>query len=152
MTATTIRAAVIEAIKTERQAMYFYQRAALRMHDPRARAVFERLAREEREHAESFLQLYGDAIAPQLTSQLQDADTRSAWLQELEQQLVDEFDELQALQLAMRKERQLERQLRQLAGSIIDPTIRNVYQANAESTRQHFECLETEYQRLLGQT
>lgn len=152
MSGTSIRAAVIEAINTERQAMYFYQRAALRMHDPCARAVFERLAREEREHAESFLRIYDDNIAAQLAEQLQETDTPSTWLEELETQLDGRFDQLQALQLAMLKEQQLERQLRQLAGSIVDPAIRNVYQANADSTRQHLECLETEFQRLTGRT
>jgi len=143
--------AVIDAIKTERDAMYFYQRAALRMRDKQARKTFLRLANDEREHAESFLEIYqGDQI-PDLAERLQDQDHDSEWMLELEGLLDSGFDDIQALQLAMLKERHLERQLRKLAATIDDPMIRNVYQVNADSTRQHYGIIETEYKRLTGQ-
>jgi len=143
--------AVIDAIKTERDAMYFYQRAALRMRDKQARKTFLRLANDEREHAESFLEIYqGDQI-PDLAEHLQDQDHDSEWMLELEGLLDSGFDDIQALQLAMLKERHLERQLRKLAATIDDPMIRNVYQVNADSTRQHYGIIETEYKRLTGQ-
>jgi len=142
--------AVIDAIKTERNAMYFYQRGALRMSDKRARAIFLKLAEDEREHAECFLEIYQGAEIPDLTAQLQAQDPASEWMLELEGLLDGGFADVQALQLAMLKEKHLERQLRQVAATISDPAIRTVYEVNADSTRQHFALIETEYQRLTG--
>jgi len=142
--------AVISAIMTERQAMMFYRRAALRMQDKRAREIFEQLAREELEHAKYFLDIYqGDSI-PGLAEQLLEDGSESEWMLELAGLLDGGFDDAQALQLAMLKEKHLERQLRHVAGSISDPAIRNVYEVNAESTRQHFIQIEEEYKRLTG--
>jgi len=151
MSEQRIWSAVVDAIKAERNAMYFYQRAALRMHDKRARAIFLKLAEDERDHAECFLEIYQGAEIPDLTEQLQGQDTDSEWMLELEGLLDGGFDDVQALQLAMLKEKHLERQLRQVAGTISDPAIRTVYEVNADSTRQHFVLIETEYQRLTGQ-
>ena len=142
--------AVVEAIKTERSAMYFYQRAAFRMRDKRARQIFLKLAEEEREHAECFLEIYQGTDIPDLTEHLQEQDLTSEWLLELDGLLDGEFDDVQALQLAMLKEKHLERQLRQIAGTISDPAIRTVYEVNADSTRQHFVLIEKEFQRLTG--
>lgn len=131
--------------------MYFYQRAALRMHDKRAREIFLKLAEEEREHAECFLEIYQGTEIPDLTEHLQQQDLNSEWLLELDGLLDGGFDDVQALQLAMLKEKHLERQLRQIAGTISDPAIRTVYEVNADSTRQHFVLIEKEFQRLAGQ-
>jgi rubrerythrin len=145
-----IRDAVVDAIRTVRNAMYFYQRAALRMSDKRARAVFEKLAADEREHAASFFAIYRGTAIPDIADQLSGNARESEWLNELEGLLDGSFDDIQALQLAMLKEQHLEQHLRQIAGKINDLAVRNVYEANAESTREHFKLIEVEYKRLAG--
>jgi rubrerythrin len=142
--------AVVDAIRTERNAMYFYQRASLRMRDSRAREIFKKLAAEEREHAEVFFDIYRGADIPNLAEHLSGPDNESDWLSELEGLLDGGFNDVQALQLAMVKEKHLERHLRRIAGQISDLVVRNVYEANAESTRQHYLLIETEYKRLTG--
>ena len=59
-----LKDAVRRAIQTEKNAMDFYLRGAELMQNAEARKVFELLAREEREHAEWFHNVYpGDDIA-----------------------------------------------------------------------------------------
>ena len=59
-----LKDAVRRAIQTEKNAMDFYQRGAEMMKNAEARKVFQLLAREEREHAEWFYNVYpGDDIA-----------------------------------------------------------------------------------------
>jgi rubrerythrin len=142
--------AIVDTIRTERSAMYFYQRAALRMHDSQAREIFEKLAMEERGHAEDFFDIYRGAEIPDLTEHLAEPDDQSDWLRDLEGLINDGFDDVQALQLAMLNERRLEQHLRLNAGQLSDLAVRNVYEANAESTRQHFRLIEAEYKRLTG--
>jgi rubrerythrin len=54
------------------------------------------------------------------------------------------------MELAMEKEQYLEKQLRALAEKIRNPDVRQIYQENAESTRNHFLMIESEYARLMG--
>jgi len=142
--------AVSEAILTEKKAMYFYQRAALRMQDPAARKVFEQLAAEEKEHAEAFFEVYQGADIPDFEDFLSlERDGSKDWLEEHGGLLDQGFDDLKALQLAMFKELELENQLRRTALSVSDPVIRAVYEVNADLTREHYQAIETEYSRLL---
>jgi len=141
--------AVLEAIQTEKNAMYFYQRAALRMQDPAARKIFEQLAEDEKEHVDAFFEVYQGAEIPDLPDYLsRESGGSSDWMEELSGLLDGGFDDLKALQLAMLKELHLEKHLRQTAQAISDPAVRAVYEVNADSTRQHFLAIEAEYSRL----
>ncbi|HKL22391.1 MAG TPA: ferritin family protein, partial [Tichowtungia sp.] len=53
-----LKEAVRRSIQTEKNAMDFYKRGAAMMKNPGAKKVFELLAREEREHAEWFYDVY----------------------------------------------------------------------------------------------
>lgn len=140
--------AILEAIRTERQAMYFYQRTALRMQDPEAKSVFERLAQDEREHLECFYEVYRGAEIPDLNELLGNDEEAQGWLQELADLCNDRFSDCDALRLAMLKELNLERDLRDAARKIKDPAARTVYEVNADSTRQHYLAIRGEYERL----
>ena len=60
---SNITDAIKRSMLTEKSAMDFYVSCAARMENVAARKTFELLAREEREHAESFFQIYdGDDI------------------------------------------------------------------------------------------
>lgn len=141
--------ALLDAVRTERDAMYFYLRAAHAANDGRARRVFEKLAAEERQHVEWFLETYAGEDIPDLQVYLdQGRDGDNSWLEELEETLAGEGSDLEALDLAMRKEEQLERQLRQQSASLTDPQLRRVYEVNADSTHQHYQTIRAELLRL----
>jgi len=141
-------AAILEAIRTEKQAMYFYQRAALRMQDPAARKIFERLAAEEREHLDCFFEIYRGAEIPDLSAFLDNTEDARNWLNELDSLCSANFSDCDALRLAMLKELNLERELRETAVLIADPAARTVYEVNADSTRQHYLAIRDELRRL----
>jgi rubrerythrin len=131
--------------------MEFYQRGAEMMKNAEAKKVFELLAREEREHAEWFYNVYpGDDINNLQDFLNADSAKDSEWLKELEQFKVAGFDERKAMELAMEKEKNLATHLRALAEKIENPDVRKVFEENAKSTDHHFQIIESEYARLMG--
>lgn len=141
--------AIKRSILTEKSAMDFYSSCATRMKNEEARKTFELLAREEREHAESFFNIYdGDDIGT--FDEFMQTETDSEWLSEIEKAALPNMDERKAMEFAMEKEQQLEKHLRMMAEKVEDPEIKAVYEANAKSTHNHYVLIESEYARLMG--
>ncbi len=146
-----VKKAIKRSIQTEKNAMDFYRLAAGHMKDPEARKAFELLAREEHEHAHWFYEIYPDADLGDFEAIMEAPQAHeSDWLSDLEKMLVGEFNERRALELAMDKELKLEKHLRAMAEKIEDPKVRNVFEANAQSTHNHYILIESEYARLMG--
>jgi len=142
------RAALLESIRTERAAMYFYLRAAREATDGRARRIFEKLAADERQHVEWFLDTYGWGDIDDLQAYLERGrDEANPWIDEMEISPAAKDSDLGALEFALHKEEELERQLRQHSATLNDPQLRLVYEVNADSTRQHYEAIRAELQR-----
>ncbi len=146
-----LKDAVRRAIQTEKNAMEFYQRGAEMMKNAEAKKVFELLAREDREHAEWFHNVYPGDDIDDLQAFLDTASTKdSEWLTELKQVNKAGFDERKAMELAMQKEKNLAEHLRKLAAKISNPEVRKVFEDNATSTDHHYQIIESEYARLMG--
>ncbi|HKL49033.1 MAG TPA: ferritin family protein [Desulfuromonadales bacterium] len=146
-----VQEAVRRSILTEKYARDFYLLGARHMGDEESRKVFELLAREERDHARSFYDIYpGDDLPPfdQLMEESHGGD--NDWLTEKERKVLADSDVRQTLELAMEKEKELEDQLRQLMDDIEDPAVKQVYESNAKSTHNHYVLIESEYARLMG--
>ena len=71
-------------------------------------------------------------------------------LSDLEKHLMEELTVRRAMELAIEKELNLEKSLRQLADKISDPKVRDVFLLNAKSTHHHYELIESEYAHLMG--
>lgn len=146
-----LQEAIKRSIQTEKNAMDFYRLAATHMKDAEAKRVFDVLARDEKEHAGQFFAIYkggdinsfDDFIA---TPPKEESD----WMADLRKMLNADFNERQAMELAMKKEQQLEKALREMAAKIDDPQVRQVYEDNAKSTNHHYQVIESEYARLMG--
>jgi len=146
-----VQEAIRRSIQTEKNAMEFYQRGAAQMKDEDARKTFELLAREEREHAEEFWNIYPGSDIPNFEAFMaQGSGTSSEWMSDLEKILMSDFNERKAMELAMEKEQKLEKSLRDMAGKMADPEVRKVFEANAKSTHHHYVLIESEYARLMG--
>jgi rubrerythrin len=146
-----LKDAVRRAIQTEKNAMDFYQRGAELMKNVEARKVFQLLAREEREHAEWFYNVYpGDDISDLQEFLSSGIDQSSEWMTELNQVKTEDFNERKAMELAMAKEKNLAEHLRALAAKIDNPEVRKVFEQNATSTDHHYQIIESEYARLMG--
>jgi rubrerythrin len=144
--------AIKRSIQTEKNAMNFYRRAAASLKNPESKRVFEVLAREEKEHAKEFWDISGSGDAQLFEAFMAEPSpaTSSDWLNDLEKILLPDFNERQAMSLAMEKELKLEKSLRDMAAKISNPKVRQVFEANAKSTHHHYLLIESEYARLMG--
>ena len=150
---STLKDALLKAIQTEKDAMDYYSLGASKMFDQRAKATFELLAREERQHAFSFYEAYrGDDLPPFDEMMAQPPNTESSWFLALQKAMMNEFDERLALEMAIEQEELLAKDLIAAAEKIDDPQIKKVYLANAASTHHHLELVEADYHAMLGQS
>ena len=146
-----LKDAVRRAMQTEKNAMEFYQRGAEMMKNAEAKKVFELLAREEREHAEWFYNVYpGDDISDLQAFLASGSGQDSEWMKELKEVETKDFNERKAMELAMEKEKNLAAHLRAMAGKIENAEVRKVFEDNAKSTDHHYQIIESEYARLMG--
>ena len=145
-----LKEAIRRSMQTEKNAMDFYTRVAAQCKNERARKVFETLAKEEKEHAHWFYDVYpGDDVDFE-TFIASDTDDASDWMNELEKAKIGELNEKKALELAMDKEQALEKSLRAMAEKIEDPEVRKVFEENARSTHNHYVLIESEYAHVMG--
>ncbi len=139
------------AIQTEKNVMDFYARAAEITKNPRGKKVFTLLSGEEREHASHFFHLYkgGDLGSfEQFMSTPPHPD--SAMLKELHKALDANVHERKAMEIALREEEDLAKNLEMTASHIIDPMVRAVFEKMAKETRDHFALIESEYAHLMA--
>ncbi len=145
-----LKTVIRKMIQVELDAMHYYRKATEAMRDEGAIFHFNLLADEEREHARSFYQIYpGDDIPP-FAELLTEASHDSAVAQTVDIGLMAHLDERQALQLAMKLEKELEGNLRKTMGTINNVEARAVIEKNAESTLNHYEMIAADYERLYG--
>jgi rubrerythrin len=147
----TSQEAIKRSIQTEKNAMDFYRIGAKHMKNIDARKTFELLAREEREHAAEFYAIYpGDDIPDFDTFIATEPEKNVDWLSDLNKRLMGDFNDRQAMELAMEKELLLEEHLRKMAERFDDPEVKAVFLKNVESTHNHYLLIESEYARLMG--
>lgn len=138
------------AAQTEKNVMDFYNRAAEIVKDPKAKSVFETLARDEREHAEHFFPLYQGDDLGSFEEFISSPPEDTVILTELEKALDSDVHERKAMEIALREEEKLERNLEVTAQKIVDPAVRSVFEQMAKETRHHYELIESEYAHMMG--
>jgi len=147
----TPQEALKRSVQTEKNAMDFYRIGAKHMKNSDARKTFELLAREEREHAAEFYELYTGPDIPDFEAFITAEPEHDVdWLSDLNKKLMSDFSDRQAMELAMEKEQKLEEHLRKMAERFDDPAVRKVFLKNADSTHNHYLLIESEYARLMG--
>lgn len=143
--------AIKQAIQTEKNAMNFYQIGAQQMKDPQAKRLFEQLASEEREHAAHFYNAYRGGDIGSFDDFISAPPQNEAlWVNSIQKVIGPDFSEQKALELAMEKESNLEKALRETADKITDPTIKEVFLLNANETHNHYLTIESEYARIMA--
>lgn len=148
-TEETVQQAIYHSMLTEKDAMDFYRTASQYVRNPDARKMLELLAQEEREHAEWFHRICNQVDLEEFLQLIDSGPTESsAWLSKLNDIVDSKNGELEVLQLAMRQEKSLEKELVDIAAKAPSDDVRQIYQANIESTRRHFEMIAEEYNRL----
>jgi Fur family ferric uptake transcriptional regulator len=141
------------AIATERSGLEFYSRAAAAARDPRGRAVFERLAEEEREHLSTLEARYQRLLAhdPQLESRptfLFFKGAANGLFAAGAEQVARGVDDREALMLAVRCERTSHRFFKRYGEQFEDTEGRRIFLEFADEERQHLEALIRTYRGL----
>jgi len=143
--------AIKMAVQTEKELMTFYRQATAIAVHPGAKQVFERLARDEEEHVSHFFRHYRGTEFGTLEEFVNaPCQFESTMLKELNALIDDEVKERRAMEIALKKEDQLEQGLRNTAKQIVDPGVRIIFDQMAKETRNHYEIIESEYARLMG--
>jgi rubrerythrin len=144
-----LTSAIRESLQTEKAAMDFYAVCETMARRPEARAFFQLLASEEREHARMFHSLSKDDFGS-FDEMMQAApDGESSWLAEL-RGMESDFSEHEAMLFALEKERRMEDYHRRMEAQAEDPVAKAIFALNARETRNHLELIEAEYSRIMG--
>ncbi|MGK2907923.1 MAG: ferritin-like domain-containing protein [Desulfuromonadales bacterium] len=139
------------AIKTEKDVMDFYLKAASLTKNERGKKVFELLAKEEREHAGHFFKIYtGSDLGSFDDFMAQPPSSNHAMLKQLEKALDERVHDRKAMELALKEEEDLAKNLRMTASYIVDPAVRAVFDRMAEETETHYALIESEYAHMMG--
>jgi len=143
--------AIKMAIQTEKNVMDFYLRAAEISENERAKKVFETLASEEREHANSFFALYSGKDLGSFDDFIaSEPDIETTIIHKLEKALGDQVHERKAMEFALQEEEDLARHLEMTAEKIVDPAVRAVFNKMVVETRNHYAIIESEYAYIMG--
>jgi len=143
--------AIKQAIQTEKDVMDFYLKAATLTSNERGKKVFEQLAREEREHAGHFFEIYtGSDLGSFEDFMAMPPSKGHAMLKQLEKALDENIHERKAMELAMKEEEDLVKNLQMTASRIVDPSVRAVFERMARETENHYAIIESEYARMMG--
>jgi rubrerythrin len=147
----TMLEAIKLAIQTEKDVMDFYLKAAALTKNERGKKVFEQLAKEEREHACHFFDIYTGSDLGSFDDFIdQPPSAGNATLKMLEKALNENVHERKAMELAMKEEEDLVKNLRMTASRIVDPGVRAVFERMAEETENHYAIIESEYAHMMG--
>jgi Fur family ferric uptake transcriptional regulator len=143
------------AIATERSGLEFYTRAASIAKDPRGKAVFQKLAEEEREHLSTLEGRYTRLLArdPQLESRPTFLFFKGAanglFADGAQKVLGQGVNDQQALMIGIRCERGSHRFFKRYGERFEDSEGKQVFLEFADEERQHLELLIREYRSLV---
>ena len=142
------------AIATERSGLEFYTRAALITKDRRGRALFEKLAEEEREHLGTLEARYKKLLEkdPQLESRptfLFFKGAANGLFANGAERLTAGINDRQALMIGIRCERGSHRFFKRYGERFEDSEGKQVFLEFAEEEREHLELLIREYRALV---
>ncbi len=146
-----VQEAIRMILKTKKDLYGFYREASRRAAHPSGRRVFERLTDEVRDNMQQFFHLYyGSDLGTFDEFIATPPASDSRLMAELKNAPAADLHDRHARELAMREEKEIERQLRLTAAKVIDPVARQILERAADLTRQHYDLIESEYARTMG--
>ena len=141
------------AVATERSGLEFYSRAALLANDPRGREVFQRLAEDEKHHLGTLEQRYTELIATDPTLEARPTflffkGAAQGIFAEGAEKLRGGVDDLQALLIGIRCERDSHKFFKKYGDRFEDSEGKQIFLEFAEEERTHRDLLIKEYRDL----
>ena len=147
----TLQEALKLAIRSEKDSMDFYRKAASVAKNERAKKVLDLLANEEVGHLKAFFDHYKGAEFGDIKSYL-DAppDEKNPTYVKLMKAIDEDIVEQKALELALIEEKDCIGQYTQLALGVVDPAVRSVFERVIKETQGHYDLIESEYAHIMG--
>ena len=145
-----LRQALRKMLRSELEAMRYYQQASRYMQDEAAIYHFNLLAQEELEHARSFYEVYPGDDLPPFVDLVKQTSEQSTVMEHIDQDLMARLDESRALQLALKMEAAVVDSLKAMLPQLQSPAARTCVEKNIESTEGHLEVIQEDYLRLFG--
>jgi Fur family transcriptional regulator, ferric uptake regulator len=141
------------AVATERSGLDFYSRAAALANDPRGREIFERLAEDERHHLGTLERRYAELIAGDPTLEARPTflffkGAAQGIFAEGAEKLRAGIDDLQALLIGIRCERDSHKFFKKYGDRFEDSEGKQIFLEFAEEERDHRDMLIREYRQL----
>jgi len=141
------------AVATERSGLEFYSRAASLASDPRGREVFQRLAEDEKHHLGTLEQRYAELIATDSTLEARPTflffkGAAHGIFAEGAERLRGGVDDLQALLIGIRCERDSHKFFKKYGDRFEDSEGKQIFLEFAEEERTHRDLLIKEYRDL----
>lgn len=145
-----IQEALKLAIKAEKDSMDFYRKAASIATNERAKKVFNLLADEEVAHLKYFFDHYKGGDFGDLKSYMESpADEENPAYRKLLTTVNSETIEKNALELALKEEKNCIGQYTQLAQGVVDPMVKSVFERVIHESQEHYEMIESEYAHIM---
>ena len=145
-----IQEALKMAIQAEKDSMDFYRRAGAVTKNESAKKVFDLLANEEVGHLKSFFEHYkGGEFGDLKTFMESPPNKKNATMMALEKAINADTHEKEALEIALKEEKACIEQYTLIAGDIIDPLVRGVFQKVVKETENHYALIEDEYMHVM---
>jgi Fur family ferric uptake transcriptional regulator len=144
------------AIATERSGLTFYTRAAKLARDARGRAIFEKMAAEEREHLSKLESRYRELVAQDATLESQPTflffkgAANGLFAAGAEALTRKGAGDRRALLIGIRCERASHRFFKRYGERFEESEGKRIFLEFADEERDHFELLVREYRSLLG--
>ncbi|MBP1752062.1 MAG: ferritin [Geobacteraceae bacterium] len=146
-----VQEALRMAIRTEKDSMDFYKKAASVTKNARAKKVFRLLADEEVEHLKSFFVHYEGSEFGEFATFLQSPPDKNAPTYMALKNAIDrDTHEQKALEIALHEEKACIDHYTQFARDIVDPLVRSIFERVVKETRKHHEMIESEYAHVMG--
>lgn len=141
------------AVATERSGLEFYTRAAAIASDPRGREVFQKLAEDEKEHLGTLERRYASLIEADPTLEARPTflffkGAAQGIFAEGAAKLRDGVDDLKALLIGIRCERDSHRFFKKYGDRFEDSEGKQIFLEFAEEEREHRDLLIREYRAL----
>jgi rubrerythrin len=145
-----LKQTLLSMLQIELEAMQFYQQASRFLQDEGAIYHFDQLALEELEHARIFYDVYPEADLPEFAQLVRDLPHQAATLKAIDQHRIAHLTEQQALQLAIKLEKEAAGNLQHFLAQVQSPAAQAAIEKNIQSTLGHLELIEQDYQRLFS--
>jgi rubrerythrin len=147
----SVQEALKLAIQAEKDSMDFYRRAGTVTKNERAKKVFDLLANEEIGHLKAFFAHYKGTEFGDLQSYMGTPPNRdNPIFRTLEKAITEDTHEQQALEIAMKEEKETVERYAALAKDIVDPLVRAIFVRVVKETQGHYDMIEDEYSHVMG--